>query len=50
MKGSFYLLKFLVGVFTSSNFFAEELRITETKLAFFTGGVFGVFCIGCFFS
>lgn len=50
MKGSFYLLKFLVGVFTSSKFFAEELRITETKLAFFMGGVFGMCCVGWFFS
>lgn len=38
-----------MGIFTSSNFFAEVLRIAETKLAFFMGGAFGMCHIGCFF-
>lgn len=44
----FYLLMFLMGIFTSSNFFVEMLRIAETELAFF-GGNFCSCRIGCSF-
>lgn len=47
----FLFIEVLVFFFTSSKFFAEELRITETKLALFMGGEFLVcVALGIFFS